>query len=175
MTADSKDAWLVRWEYFRRPPTPGYEYPLAHVHINAALLDRDAESPLSKPLPHLHIPTARVPFELVLWHVLAEWGVASKTDDWRTLRRQSLSGFEERRTAPRSTRWGDSRVDEIVDFEAVGAGKERAAAEWRGGGTRDGEGERYAASVKQSNVQASANRRLRAAELIGRPGFDRAI
>jgi len=76
MTADSKDAWLVRWEYFRRPPTPGYEYPLAHVHINAALLDRDAESPLSKPLPHLHIPTARVPFELAcgtcspsgVWH-----------------------------------------------------------------------------------------------------------
>jgi hypothetical protein len=100
MTADSKDAWLVRWEYFRRLPKPGYECPLAHVHVNGAFLDRDAGLVLSKPLPHLHIPTARVPFELVLWHLLAEWGIASKTDDWQPLLRESLSGFEERRTAP---------------------------------------------------------------------------
>jgi hypothetical protein len=100
MTADTKGAWLVRWEYFRRPPKPDYEYPLAHVHVNGALLDHDAESSLSKPLPHLHVPTARVPFELVLWHLLAEWGVAAKTDDWQALLRNSLSGFEERRTAP---------------------------------------------------------------------------
>lgn len=100
MTADSKGAWLARWEYFRRPPKPDYPYPLAHVHVNAALIDRAAESLLPKPLLHVHLPSARVPIELVLWHLLAEWGVASKTDDWQALLRESLSGFEERRTAP---------------------------------------------------------------------------
>jgi len=37
---------------------------------------------LNKPPSHLHIPTARVPLELVLWHVITEWGVAPKADGW---------------------------------------------------------------------------------------------
>jgi len=51
-TGETKDAWLARWEYFRRPPRPDYFYPLA------------------KPAPHLHLPTGRVPFELDLWHLI---------------------------------------------------------------------------------------------------------
>ncbi len=97
---EAKDAWLVRWEYFRHPPRPDYPYPLAHLHLNAALRDVDAEQLLAKPTPHLHLPTARVPFELVLWHLIAEWGVQAKTEDWQTRLRDSLRGFEERRTAP---------------------------------------------------------------------------
>jgi hypothetical protein len=98
-TEDRKDAWLVRWEYYRGPPKEDYEYPLAHVHVNAALLDQQAEEQLAKPLPHLHIPTARVPLELVVWHLLAEWGATSKTEDWRSLLRDSIRGFYERQTA----------------------------------------------------------------------------
>lgn len=55
-TGDAKSNWLLRWEYFRRPPKPDYPYPLAHAHINAALLDADVESMLVKPAPHLHCP-----------------------------------------------------------------------------------------------------------------------
>lgn len=99
-TDDRKDAWLVRWEYYRRAPRKGYPYPLAHVHLNAALLNQDAGNELAKPLPHLHIPTARVPLELILWHLLAEWGVDSKTANWQEVLRESLEGFYERRTAP---------------------------------------------------------------------------
>jgi hypothetical protein len=47
-----------------------------------------------------HLPTSRVPFELVLWHLIAEWGVRAKTDAWQHRLRDSLAGFEERRPAP---------------------------------------------------------------------------
>lgn len=99
-TAEAKAAWLVRWEYFRQPPRADYAYPLAHLHINAALLDAAAEERLTKPAPHLHLPTARVALELVLWHLIAEWGVQAKTSDWQTTLQESLTGFEERRIAP---------------------------------------------------------------------------
>ena len=98
-TDDRKDAWLLRWEYYRRPPLADYPYPLAHVHINAGLLDSDVDGRLTKPLPQLHIPTARVPLELVLWHLLAEWGIGSKADDWQNVLRDSLEGFYERMTS----------------------------------------------------------------------------
>jgi hypothetical protein len=80
-TGDAKTDWLVRWEYFRHPPTPDYAYPTAHVHINARLLDARAEARLVKPAAHLHLPTARVPLELVLWHLIAEWGVEARIPD----------------------------------------------------------------------------------------------
>ena len=98
---DDKASWLLRWEYFRERPRPDYEYPLAHVHANAEFVDPGrAAARLDKPPWHLHIPTARVPLELVLWHVIAEWGVTSKRADWRDLFTESLEGFERRRTAP---------------------------------------------------------------------------
>jgi hypothetical protein len=100
MTAEAKDAWILRWEYFRRPPRSDYPYPLAHVHANAAATDSAAEALLRKPLPHAHIPTARVPIELVFWHLIAEWDVQPKRDDWQDTLTESLSGYEERRTAP---------------------------------------------------------------------------
>ncbi len=98
---DDKQSWLLRWEYFREPPRREYAYPLAHLHVNAEFVDAGpAAKRLSKPPGHLHIPTARVPLELVLWHVIAEWGVCSKSGDWQELLRESLKGFEERRRAP---------------------------------------------------------------------------
>jgi hypothetical protein len=88
--ADPKP-WLVRWEFFRQRPRPDYEYPLAHIHVNAALVD-------GQEVHGLHFPTRRVPLELVLWHLIAEWGVAPLSDDWREILSESIDGFEERQT-----------------------------------------------------------------------------
>jgi hypothetical protein len=35
----------------------------------------------------------------VLWHLIAEWGVQARTEDWQDLLRASMAGFEERRSA----------------------------------------------------------------------------
>jgi len=55
------DSWLVRWEYLRERP-PGYPYALGHVHPRADFTDRTGLS--ANPLARLHLPTARVAFEL---------------------------------------------------------------------------------------------------------------
>lgn len=92
-TGQAKDDWLLRWEYFRRPPQPDYPYPLAHLHVNGNLTSG------GRALPKLHVPTRRVPLELVLWHLVAEWDVKPKQDDWRGLLEESIDGFEHRRRA----------------------------------------------------------------------------
>ncbi len=89
---ESRESWLVRWEYFRTPPRPDYPYPLAHVHVNAAFVD-------GSPAGRLHIATRRVPLELVIWHLITEWGVTPRTDDWRAVLNASIEGFDERRRA----------------------------------------------------------------------------
>jgi hypothetical protein len=93
---EEKDSWLMRWEYFRQAPTADYPYPLAHVHVNAELLPAGVDARLTK----LHIPTRRVPIELVIWHAIAEWGAEPKRDDWRELLEGSLEEFERRRRVP---------------------------------------------------------------------------
>jgi hypothetical protein len=85
-------SWLLRWEYFRSPPRPNYAYPLAHVHVNAPLAGVDGAE-------RLHLPTRRVPLELIIWHLIAEWEVMSRTDDWQAILRESVAGFDRRRTA----------------------------------------------------------------------------
>ena len=85
-------SWLLRWEYFRSPPRPDYSYPLAHLHVNGALAD-------GKPIAQLHVPTSRIPLESVVWHLIAEWGVTSRTETWQTLLSDSVEGFHQRRTA----------------------------------------------------------------------------
>ena len=89
---DARDSWLIRWEYYREPPRADYPYPLAHVHFNGALADgTDAD--------RLHVPTRRVPLELVVWHLVAEWRVEPRGDDWRSVLEESIAGFDERRSA----------------------------------------------------------------------------
>lgn len=90
-TAVAANSWLLRWEYFRSRPRPDYPYPLAHLHVNGAFEGGDHAD-------RLHLPTHRVPIELVIWHLLAEWGVGSRVDDWRAVLDESLRGFAERRT-----------------------------------------------------------------------------
>jgi hypothetical protein len=94
-SGEAMDSWLIRWEYQRQPPRPDYVYPAAHVHVHVHGAFPDAE-----PIGRLHIPTRRVPFELILWHLIAESGVESKSRDWQTLLTESIEGFDERRTAP---------------------------------------------------------------------------
>jgi hypothetical protein len=96
--SDAKDAWLLRWEYDRRPPRSDYPYPRAHVHANGAL--RGLKALHTNPASRLHIPTARVPLELVLWHLIAEWGVKPKRSDWRNFLERSILDFEQKRTVP---------------------------------------------------------------------------
>jgi hypothetical protein len=89
---DARESWLIRWEYYREPPKADYQYPLAHVHLKGVLADgRQAD--------RLHVPTRRVPLELVLWHLVAEWGVEPKSADWRAVLEESIAGFDERRSA----------------------------------------------------------------------------
>jgi hypothetical protein len=87
-TGESPASWLIRWEYLRQQPKPDYPYPLAHVHVNGQLRSE------ATTLPKLHIPTRRIPLVLVLWHVIAEWGVKPKQDNWRQLLEASIAGFE---------------------------------------------------------------------------------
>lgn len=83
---------MIRLEFFRKPPKDDYAYPLAHVHVNT----KSPPCP-TKDFDHLHIPTRRVPFELVIWHAIVEWGVSGR-EGWREILGKSIDGFEERQT-----------------------------------------------------------------------------
>jgi hypothetical protein len=92
-TGESAASWLIRWEYQRESPRSDYPYAHAHVHVRGTFPD-------GKQADRLHIPTHRVPIELVLWHLIAEWGVKSKQDDWRHQLEASIDGFDSRRRTP---------------------------------------------------------------------------
>jgi hypothetical protein len=80
----STKSWLIRWEYVREPPQSDYAYPRAHVHFNGTFFD-------GQPAGRLHIPTRLMPLELVIWHLIADWGIAPKSDDWQTLLAATIS------------------------------------------------------------------------------------
>ena len=94
--AVDRKSWIIRWEFLRQPPDPSYDYPLGHLHVNAELASNVAGA-VTKTLPKLHVATGRVAIEHVLWHLLSEWGVESRSADWKAVLRESLAGFEERR------------------------------------------------------------------------------
>jgi hypothetical protein len=95
LQTDSHDraSWIMRWEFYRQRPS-GNPYVLSHLHLNGEL---DQPAP-TKSLPRLHVPTARVPLELVLWHLISEWDVAPITDEWQGVLQNSLEGFADRRS-----------------------------------------------------------------------------
>jgi hypothetical protein len=90
---ESADSWLIRWEYQREPLPSDYPYVRAHVHVRGAFPD-------GKQAGGLHIPTRRVPLELVLWHLIAEWGVKPKQDNWQQQLEASIDDFDSRRRTP---------------------------------------------------------------------------
>lgn len=86
-----RNSWLVRWEFSRGKPKPDFPYVHSHLHVNAKIAgDID--------LGPLHIPTDRVPLELVLWHLITEWGVKPLSEDWQQILVDSVQGFYKRRT-----------------------------------------------------------------------------
>ena len=93
--SEDRASSLIRWEHSRERP-PGYRYVLSHVHVNG----RFTAGCVAMPLPKLHIPTSRIPLELVLWHLIVEWGVKPKDPDWQKVLQDSLAKFEQSRRAP---------------------------------------------------------------------------
>jgi hypothetical protein len=91
---DRRRSWVVRWEHYRQRPDSN-PYVLSHLHVNGTV--KGAEH-AHKSLDRLHLPTARVPFELVLWHLITEWSVEPIGEDWADVLQGSLDGFIERRT-----------------------------------------------------------------------------
>jgi hypothetical protein len=87
-----RQSWLLRWEYYRQRPADN-PHVLGHVHVKGTL---KGDEP-SKGLPKLHIPTDRVPLELVLWHLITDWGVSGLQDDWQAVLEESLEKFRDLR------------------------------------------------------------------------------
>lgn len=87
-TDGSPKSWLIRWEYVRDPPPGDYAYPRAHVHVNATFAD-------GAPVGRLHIPTRTVSLELVIKHLIADWSVKPRSEDWEAILKESAEGFGE--------------------------------------------------------------------------------
>jgi hypothetical protein len=85
------ESWLFRWEFLRERPRPDYAYPLAHFHLNGTLVD-------GHDVARVHFPTRRLPLELVLWDLIAEWGVKPLDSRWQDILMESIRGFEQRQT-----------------------------------------------------------------------------
>jgi hypothetical protein len=92
-TEDDRRAWIVRWQYVRERETVD---PLvwSNLHIRATLLRHKPP----KLLKDMHLATGRVPLELVLWHLITDWGVHPVEDDWRKRLGDSMDEFFKRRT-----------------------------------------------------------------------------
>jgi hypothetical protein len=77
---EDPDSWICRWEYFRRPPKPDYRYSLSHVHVNADLARKAGPG---EDVHGFHFPTARVPLELVLLHLIdSTFALLGPCDGW---------------------------------------------------------------------------------------------
>jgi hypothetical protein len=87
---ESPKSWLIRWEYTREPSRADYSYPRAHLHVNGSFSD-------GAPAGRLHIPTERLSLELVVRHLITDWDVKPRSDDWEAILDESAEGFGERR------------------------------------------------------------------------------
>jgi hypothetical protein len=90
-TDPSPKSWLIRWDYLRDPPAPDYAHPNAHVHINGLFPD-------GSPIGHLHIPTGRMPLELVVRDLITNRNVPPRSEDWEAILEESLESFDGPRT-----------------------------------------------------------------------------
>ncbi len=80
----SRKSWLLRWDYVREPSESEYAYPRAHVHVNAAFADGATAG-------RLHIPTRRLPLELVVRHLITDWNVKPRTPGWEAILDESAA------------------------------------------------------------------------------------
>lgn len=86
---ESRKSWLIRWEYMRYPPPADYAYPRAHVHLNATFADGTSAD-------RLHVPTERIGLELVIRHLITDWGVKPRSEDWEAVLEESAVTVEDR-------------------------------------------------------------------------------
>lgn len=83
----SPKSWMIRWEYRRDPPRADYPYARGHVHLNGTLFN-------GKPAGHLHVPAPKMPLELIIRHLITEWDVKPRTDNWEAILEDSAAGFD---------------------------------------------------------------------------------
>jgi len=89
VTPKSNDGeqWILRYEYSRNPE---WHVPHAHLHINANRGNR--------PLGRVHFPTGgRVSIEQIIAHLIIEYNVIPRCDNWFEILTGSHQGFIERR------------------------------------------------------------------------------
>lgn len=90
----SRKSWLIRWDYVCDPSESEHAYPRAHVHVNATFAD-------GAPVGRLHVPTRRVPLELVIRHLITDWNVKPRSEDWEAILEESVAGFGDSQPAAR--------------------------------------------------------------------------
>jgi hypothetical protein len=84
-TGTAMSSWLIRWEY-RRAPADNV-YPRGHVHVNSSFPD-------GAPVGHLHIPAPPMGLGLIVRHLITDWNVEPRTDDWEAILQDSAADFD---------------------------------------------------------------------------------
>jgi hypothetical protein len=80
---------ILRWEYVREPPE-GKRWCRHHLQGPVSVaLNRETRT-----LNDLHVPTGYVPFEDIIRFCIVDLGVASESDDWDRLLRESYALFK---------------------------------------------------------------------------------
>lgn len=101
-SADADNDWLVRYDYVpEEASSPGYRYPVAHVHFNGYSEKYERLAiPGKKPLEKLHFPTRRISLEDFIEHLIIEFAVPTRSDPEEALEllSDSREGFDYRRT-----------------------------------------------------------------------------
>ncbi len=85
----SIESWQLRWDYCRDPPPAERPYARSHVHVNGMFFD-------GEPSASHHLPTGLVSLELVIWHLITDWGAKPRSEDWKAILEESIKGYEAR-------------------------------------------------------------------------------
>ena len=91
--------WIFRYDYEgAEAEAGGYQYPVAHLHINAT--PRSYRG--AKPFPRLHFPTRRLSLEEIIRHLIVEHDVPTlcPRDEALAFLEQQQEEFEKHRLGP---------------------------------------------------------------------------
>jgi hypothetical protein len=77
---EDDESWIFRYEYLHEQE-PGYEYPTAHLHVNAHPDFYDGP----RPFPALHLPTNYVTLESVIRHLVVEHQLGPISTNWESV------------------------------------------------------------------------------------------
>lgn len=84
------DTWIWRFEY-ERYPEPGYQYPLAHLHVNCTPSFYDGPKEFDK----LHIPCGRITVETLARHLIVEHKIQPNSSRWQEILAENEKTFSE--------------------------------------------------------------------------------